>query len=79
MRATIDHLGRIVVPKALRDTLGLTPGTTVDLTRSGSGLALVPVGRTARLRTVGGGLVADSSTAVTDEDVLNLRDASLRG
>ena len=78
MKATIDNLGRIVVPKALRDALGLTPGTTVDLSRYGAGLQLVPAGRTARLRTVDGALVADSSTAVTDEDVFGLLDAGRR-
>lgn len=31
MRATIDAAGRIVVPKALRDELGLGPGTELEL------------------------------------------------
>jgi len=31
MRTTIDGAGRIVVPKALRDAMGLTPGQTVDV------------------------------------------------
>ena len=31
METTIDAVGRIVVPKPLRDALGLTPGTTVDI------------------------------------------------
>lgn len=78
MKATIDNLGRVVVPKALRDALGLTPGTTVDLSRYGAGLQLVPAGRTARLRTVDGALVADSTTVVTDEDVFGLLDAGRR-
>lgn len=30
MTATIDGAGRIVIPKALRDRAGLTPGTRVD-------------------------------------------------
>lgn len=78
MKATIDTLGRIVVPKALRDALGLTPGTTVDVSRYGSGLQIVPAGRTATLRTVGGALVAESTTPVTDEDVFGLLDAGRR-
>ena len=75
METTIDGLGRIVVPKPLRDALGLTPGTKVDLSRYGAGLQLVPAGRTARLVEEGGALVAESSTTVTDEVVFGLLDA----
>lgn len=46
--------------------------------RYGAGLQLVPAGRTARLRTVEGALVADSATPVTDEDVFGLLDAGRR-
>ena len=62
-------MGRIVVPKPLRDALGLTPGTTVDISRYGAGLQLIPGGRTARLVSEGGVLVATSETVVTDDDV----------
>jgi len=31
MTATIDGAGRVVIPKALRDRAGLTPGTRVDI------------------------------------------------
>ncbi|MGY1723826.1 AbrB/MazE/SpoVT family DNA-binding domain-containing protein [Blastococcus sp. SYSU DS0533] len=78
MRTTIDSLGRIVVPKALRDALGLTPGSTVDLSRYGVGLQLVPAGRTARLTEVDGVLVAESATPVTDDDVFGLLDSTRR-
>jgi AbrB family looped-hinge helix DNA binding protein len=78
MEVTIDSVGRIVVPKALRDALGLAAGTTVDLSLYGAGLQLVPAGRTARLAEVDGALVADSATVVTDEDVLALMDAARR-
>ena len=75
METTIDSLGRIVVPKVLRDALGLTPGTKVDVSRYGAGLQLVPAGRTARLVEEDGALVADSSTPVTDDVVFGLLDA----
>jgi AbrB family looped-hinge helix DNA binding protein len=78
VKVTIDTLGRIVVPKALRDALGLTPGTTVDVSRYGSGLQIVPTGRTATLRVLDGALVAESTTPVTDEDVFGLLDAGRR-
>ncbi|HEY7621983.1 MAG TPA: AbrB/MazE/SpoVT family DNA-binding domain-containing protein [Solirubrobacteraceae bacterium] len=31
MRTTSDAAGRLVVPKPLRDQLGMTPGTQLDL------------------------------------------------
>jgi AbrB family looped-hinge helix DNA binding protein len=31
MRTTIDSAGRLVVPKPLRDALGFTPGTELEL------------------------------------------------
>ncbi len=49
MEAALDSVGRLVVPKALRDALGLTTGTKVDISLYGSGLQVVPIGRTARL------------------------------
>lgn len=78
METTIDSLGRIVVPKALRDALGLTPGAKVDVSRYGAGLQLVPAGRTARLTEVEGVLVADSTTPVTDDVVFGLLDSGRR-
>lgn len=32
MRSTIDAAGRLVVPKAARDELGLAPGTELEVT-----------------------------------------------
>ena len=31
MRSTIDKAGRVVVPKAMRDELGLTGGTEIEI------------------------------------------------
>jgi AbrB family looped-hinge helix DNA binding protein len=78
VETTVDGMGRIVVPKALRDALGLVPGAKVDVSRYGAGLQLVPVSRTARLTEVDGVLVADSTTEVTDEIVFGLLDAGRR-
>ena len=39
MRTTVDELGRVVVPKPLRDALGLEPGTEVDVSAYGRGAA----------------------------------------
>lgn len=78
MKAVVDSVGRVVVPKALRDVLGLTPGTTVDISRYGAGLHLVPAGRTARLVEENGVLVATGETVIDDEDVFGLLDAGRR-
>ncbi len=78
MKTTIDGAGRLVVPKVLRDRLGLVPGSTVDVSPYGAGLQLIAVGRTARVRKVGGSLVAASDTVITDEDVFALLDADRR-
>ncbi len=74
----MDSGGRIVVPKPLRDALGLTAGSTVDISRYGAGLQLIPTGRTARLVDESGVLVATGETAVDDDVVFGLIDSGRR-
>ena len=78
MKTSIDSVGRILVPKALRDALGLTAGSTVDISRYGAGLQLIPTGRTARLVEESGVLVATGETAVDDDVVFGLLDSGRR-
>ncbi len=72
MEATVDSFGRVVVPKALRDAPGLSPGTKVEISRYGGGLQLVPLGRTASLVEEAGVLVATGETVIDDEVVFRL-------
>ena len=78
MEAIVDSVGRLVVPKALREALGLTTGTKVDISLYGAGLHVVASGRTARLVEEDGRLVAESDTTITDEDVFGLLDSIRR-
>jgi AbrB family looped-hinge helix DNA binding protein len=78
MEATVDSVGRIVLPKQLRERLGLVAGTTVDVSVYGDGLHIAPSGRTARLEERDGKLVAVSETPVTDDDVFALMDGIRR-
>lgn len=74
----MDSVGRVVLPKALRDALGLRAGSTVDITRYGAGLQLIPASRTARLVEEAGALVATGETQIGDDDVFGLIDSGRR-
>lgn len=78
MKAKVDSVGRIVVPKPLREAVGLTPGSVVDVSRYGSGLQVIPAGRAARLVEEDGVLVATGDTTIDDEDVFALIDGGRR-
>ncbi len=43
MRTTVDRFGRVVVPKAMRERLGLRPGTAIEIEETESHLSLRPV------------------------------------
>ncbi len=79
MELTIDKAGRVVLPKAMREALGLGEGGVVDATLYGTGIQLVAGGRTARVVPhPDGGLVAESETVVDTDSVLDLIDAGRR-
>lgn len=54
MNVTIDKAGRIVVPKAIRDTLHLKPGDEFDIEVNGTGFSLAPKPVRAKLVNRGG-------------------------
>lgn len=77
MRTTIDKAGRVVVPKRLRDAVGLVPGE-VEVTQDGAGLRIEPAAGDGFVRKQGR-LVIPRSGAVIDDDVVRqLRDADQR-
>jgi AbrB family looped-hinge helix DNA binding protein len=75
MEAVVDQAGRIVLPKSIRDALGLLPGTKVDISPYGAGVQVLPAGRTARLIEEDGVLVSAGETPVDDDILFGLIDA----
>src|SRR6266849_5315465 len=55
MRTTIDAAGRVVVPKALRDALGLGAGQAVEITIADGRLEIDPAATPMRLARRGRG------------------------
>lgn len=79
MRTRIDGAGRLVIPKGLRDALGLSGGSEVEIVEYGGTLQVRPVGGFAHIERRGDQVVAVGSGAViTDELVDQLRDADRR-
>jgi len=74
MRTTIDSAGRLVIPKQLRDLLGLRPGE-VDVVADGAALRVEPVVGDALEERDGRLVIPASGVTVTDEEVRRLRDA----
>ncbi len=77
MRATIDKAGRLVIPKPLRDRLGLRPGE-VEVFPDGAALRVEAVVGDGVEEDGGRLVIPASGTSITDADVGALRDADQR-
>lgn len=78
MRATIDKAGRLVIPKQLRDELGLRPGE-VEVSAYGVGLRVEPVVGEESLDERGGRLVIPAAGVQIDDNLVrSLRDVGQR-
>jgi AbrB family looped-hinge helix DNA binding protein len=65
MRATIDKAGRLVIPRTLRDRIGLAGGGEVEVELDGAAIRIEPVSGSA-LREAGGLLVIPSTGTPID-------------
>jgi AbrB family looped-hinge helix DNA binding protein len=77
MQATIDRVGRVVIPKQIRDALGLWPDTELEITIDGGAVRLEPVRQRERPVDESDGLPLlrrVEHAHLTDADVRRLRD-----
>ena len=63
MRTTIDKAGRVVIPAAVRERAGFSPGTALEVTVDDLGIRLERVAAGPRLVKVGRRLVARPTVA----------------
>lgn len=72
MRTTIDKAGRLVVPKVLRDRVGMIGGE-VEIHVSGSGLLITPVATDDLTSEDGLLMLPAGGPALSTEDIRELR------
>jgi AbrB family looped-hinge helix DNA binding protein len=77
MRATIDKAGRLVIPKRLRDHLGLQPGE-VEVTTDGAALRVEPLAGDSLEEREGRLVIPAGGAEINDTLVRTLRDAGQR-
>ena len=77
MLATIDKAGRLVLPKALRDRVGLRPGE-VNVFAEGAGLRVEPIAGDVLEERDGFLVIPKTGVPIDDEMVRALRDADQR-
>lgn len=79
---TLDRAGRLVLPKALRDELHLSPGDTLDLSSKGDEVTLRPRRAATPLQRERGVWVLRTGKpltgAETNEALRNIRDSRHR-
>jgi AbrB family looped-hinge helix DNA binding protein len=73
MKSTIDGAGRIVIPKSLRQRLGLKGGETLDIRERDGRIEIEPAATPMRLVEREG-----TSVAVPDDDLPPLTDELVR-
>ncbi|MCC7078803.1 MAG: division/cell wall cluster transcriptional repressor MraZ [Acidimicrobiia bacterium] len=77
MRTTIDKAGRVVIPKTLRDQVGMTSGEVV-IVRDGAGIRIEPVPGHGLEEQDGRTVIPATGRTIDDDMVRSLREADQR-
>jgi AbrB family looped-hinge helix DNA binding protein len=72
MRTTIDKAGRVVIPAAVRERAGFTPGTVLEVAVEEFGIRLERVAAGPRLMKVGRRLVARPTVGADARPALDI-------
>jgi AbrB family looped-hinge helix DNA binding protein len=72
MRTTIDKAGRVVIPAGLRDRVGLTAGSEIEITADELGIRIERVAAGPRLVRVGRRLVARPTVSRDDRPLVDI-------
>ena len=70
MKAKVDKFGRIVIPKKIREELGLTPGTALDIHEDRDRIIIRPLQEEPRIREEEGVWVYDGEIEGDADSVL---------
>jgi AbrB family looped-hinge helix DNA binding protein len=77
MITAIDHAGRLVIPKAIREQAGLLPGEPIEVTLHDGRVEIVPAPRKVRIRERDGLRIAEpagSYETLGEDTVRNTRE-----
>ena len=79
MRTTIDKAGRLVIPRSLRDRIGLPQGGEVELELDGAAVRIEPVSGSELREDAGRLVIPASGRMVTKAAIRELIDADRHG
>lgn len=77
MKTRIDAAGRIVIPRALRDQVGITPGP-IDIHVVGSSIVIEPLAAEGFIERDGMLIIPAAGEPITDQDVRDLLESGRR-
>lgn len=78
MRTTIDSAGRLVIPRAIREQVGIYGATEVDVELDGAAIRIDPVAAGDLVEEDGRLVIPATGSPLTTEMVVRVRDADRR-